>query len=270
MVTCPKAPQQITGWSLAKASPVLETLPENEIHPTAVLGKNVQIAYGTTIMANVVIEDNVRIGNDTTLFPGCYVGEGTTIGDRSILKPCVVVRERSQIGSDVLIDSGAVVGSDGFGFAPNKETGKLEKIPQVGIVVIEDGAYIGANATLDRATLGRTVVGEKSVVSDLVQIAHNVVLGGETLIEPQVGICGSTCIGSRVQIGRRSGVVGHLKIEDDARIEAGTGITKDVPAGSEIGGWPSVPRKQLEQRELLQSQLPELYKRVRSLEKRLS
>lgn len=241
-----------------------------EIHPTAVLGRNVQIGLGAVIMAHVVIGDDVCIGSNVTVYPGCYIGEGTTIGDRTILKPCVVLRERTQVGQHVMIDSGAVVGSDGFGFAPNKETGKIEKIPQVGFVVIKDGAHIGANAALDRATLGKTVVGENTVVGDLAQIAHNAVLGDETVIEPQVGICGSTCIGSRVEIGRRAGIVGHLKIEDGAKIQAGTGITKDVSSKSEIGGWPSVPLKELEVRETLQNQLPELFKRVQSLEKKLS
>ncbi len=262
------------GWSTKNAAVLMPSakpeLLSAEIHPTAVLGRNVQIGVGTSIMAHVVIGDDVCIGAHVTVFPGCYIGEGTVIGERTVLKPCVVVRERTQIGHDVMVDSGAVIGSDGFGFAPNKETGKIEKIPQVGFVVVKDGAHIGANATLDRATLGKTIVGENTIVGDLAQIAHNAVLGDETLVEPQVGICGSTCIGSRVEIGRRAGIVGHLKVEDGAKIQAGSGITKDVSSGSVIGGWPSVPLKELEERETLQNQLPELFKRVQSLEKRLS
>jgi len=217
-------------------------------------------------MANVVIEANAKIGRNVKIYPGCYVGEECVIGDDTVLKPSVTLREGTRVGRQVVIDSGAVVGSDGFGFTPSLETGNLVKIPQVGVVVIEDGAYIGSGATLDRATLGETKIGARSVVGELSQVAHNVTIGEDTRLGSQTGVCGSTCIGSKVDIGSRVGIVGHLKVEDFARIADGAGITKSVPAGSELFGSPSLSKEESSARQECLTQIPELFKRVKALE----
>jgi len=271
MVTCPKVHDEAARWGSTRTISVLEPVSLTDVtaqvHRTAVLGRDVEVGRGSVIMANVVIEDNVKIGDNVKIYPGCYVGEECIIGDDTVIKPSVTLREGTRVGCKVVIDSGAVVGSDGFGFTPSLETGQLVKIPQVGVVVIEDGAYIGSSATLDRATLGETRIGARSVVGELTQVAHNVEIGEDTKLGSQTGICGSTCIGSNVDIGSRVGIVGHLNIGDAVRIDDGTGVTKNAAAGAELCGTNSFSREDMQMRQECLAKLPELIKRVKALEK---
>ena len=274
MVTCPTVENANSLWrnlrSVEALEPVFAPAKSTGIHPTAVIGKNVEIGAGTEIMASVVIEDDVTIGANVVVHPGCYLGVRVTVGDGTIIRPSVVVSDGTEIGKRVFIDSGAIIGSDGFGFASDKTTGKIEKVPQVGTVRIEDRARIGAGATLDRATLGKTVIGRNVQVGALSQVAHNVQLGEDTTLGPQVGICGSTCIGNGAEVGAQAGIVGHLKIGDGARLGTASGITKNVSEGADITGSPALDREDYERRLAAETRLPELFQRVKAIEQKLA
>lgn len=236
------------------------------IHPTAVVGRQVRFGKGVIVGPRVVLDDGVEIGDRVRLEVGVYVGKHSRIGDDCILDPHVTVREGCILGRGVHVHCGAVIGSDGFGFAPTGN-GNKRKIPQVGIVEIGDGAVIGANCTIDRATLGRTIVGRNVRIENLVQVAHNVRIGEGTVIGAQTGICGSCTIGASVRIGRNVGLVGHIRVEDGSEIEAFSGISKNVPAHSHLTGFPAVPPEENQERRRLEEQLPGLYDRVRRIER---
>ena len=237
--------------------------PPAGVHPsavvagTAVIGKNVSIGAGT------VVEDGATIGDNAVLYPQVYVGAEAAIGPDALLYPQVVVRERCRIGARVILHSGTVVGSDGFGYATDK--GVHHKIPQVGIVVIEDDVELGANVTVDRARFGRTVIGRGTKIDNLVQIGHNVVLGQGCLLVSQSGIAGSTRVGSYVMMAGQAGVVGHLEIGDRAIITAQTGVTKDVPAGGIVSGSPAGDRRSHLKELAALSKLPDALQEIRRL-----
>ena len=171
-----------------------------------------------------------RIGDDTIIGAGSYIGHETTIGSACLIYPLVTIRERSRIGSRVIIHSGAVIGADGFGF--EMVDGRQQKIQQLGIVQIDDDVEIGANTTIDRARFGRTWIQEGVKIDNLVQIAHNVVIGKNTVIAAQTGIAGSVRIGQRVLIGGQVGIIGHIEIGDDTAIGAQSGISKSITGGA--------------------------------------
>jgi UDP-3-O-[3-hydroxymyristoyl] glucosamine N-acyltransferase len=207
------------------------------------------------------------IGDGTTILCGTFVGEDVVIGDGCLVYPGVTIREGSRIGSRVILQPGVVIGSDGFGYAPRG--GVHHKIPQIGRVVIEDDVEIGANSCVDRATTGETRIGRGTKIDNLVQIAHNVVLGEHTVVAAQTGVSGSTEVGRGVVFGGQAGVTGHIRIGDGATVAARAGVTKDVPAGTTVSGYPA--REHGEARRLVghTSMLPELFKRVRELERRI-
>jgi UDP-3-O-[3-hydroxymyristoyl] glucosamine N-acyltransferase len=207
------------------------------IHPTSVLGKDLVVESGVHIGPHVVVEDGTKIGQNSTILAGCFIGADSEIGEKSLIYPNVTIRENVRIGKKVIIHSGAVIGSDGFGFA--REGIKHYKIPQVGGVVIEDDVEIGANVTVDRATLGMTRIGRGTKIDNLVQIAHNVNIGENCIIAGQVGISGSTQIGDGSMIGGQVGMVGHIKIGKRVIVGAQSGVTKDVPEGTTIFGYPA-------------------------------
>ncbi len=209
------------------------------IHPTAIIGKNVKLGKNVAVGAYVVIEKNVRIGDNTIIYPGTYIGHDTEIGSDCLIYPNVSIRERISIGSRVIIHSGTVIGSDGFGFATVK--GVHHRIPQIGTVVIEDDVEIGANVTIDRARFDKTVIGRGTKIDNLVQIAHNVIIGENAIIVAQTGISGSTVIGNGVILAGQTGVVGHITIGDSAIVGAQSGVTKSVPSGSVVLGSPARP-----------------------------
>lgn len=237
------------------------------IHPTVILGKDVKLGREIAIGAYVVIEDSVSIGDKTIIYPSCYIGHHTTIGKDSLIYPNVSIRERVSIGERVIIHSGTVVGSDGFGFATIK--GMHHKIPQIGTVEIEDDVEIGANVTIDRARFDKTIIGKGTKIDNLVQIAHNVVVGENSIIVAQAGISGSTSIGNGVILAGQAGLVGHINIGDNAIVMAQAGVTKSVPANTKVSGYPAKPHETAKEVNALVQNLPRLYKKVDELKNKI-
>jgi len=236
------------------------------IHPRAVIGENCHIAETASIQPNAVIEPGVTIGEGTVVGANSYIGHGSILGDNCLIYPNVTIRERSQIGHRVIIHSGAVIGSDGYGFEMN--AGRHQKIPQIGIVQLDNDVEIGANTTIDRARFGRTWIGEGTKIDNLVQIAHNVVIGKHCLIISQAGISGSTQLGNYVIVAGGAGIVGHVKIGDQAVIAAKAGISKNIPAGTKWMGYYAEPAKDMAEKMAYLSRLPKLFDRVKALENR--
>jgi UDP-3-O-[3-hydroxymyristoyl] glucosamine N-acyltransferase len=236
------------------------------IHSSAVVDPSVQLGDRVSIQALATIEANVKIGDDTIIGAGSYVGQGSVIGSACHIYPHVTIRERSRIGSRVILHSGAVIGADGFGF--EMIDGRHEKIQQLGIVQIDDDVEIGANTTVDRARFGRTWIQEGVKIDNLVQIAHNVVIGKHSVIVAQTGISGSSRIGERVMMGGQVGIVGHLEIADGSMIAAQSGITKNLPGGVWFGS-PAVPFAEAKQQIAWIHRLGKLFARVKAIEKKL-
>ena len=237
------------------------------VHPTAVIGDGCELGADIAIGAHVVIGSGCKIGAGSVLFPGVVLGDQVKVGEKCIIYANVSVREQCVIGNRVIIQMGAVIGSDGFGFA--FEGGKYHKIPQMGIVVIEDDVEIGANTTIDRATIGETRIAMGAKIDNLVQIAHNVQIGEHTAIAAQAGISGSTKVGRYVRMGGQAGLIGHIEVGDQAAIGAQAGITKSVPEKQFVSGYPARPHMQAKREEASLAKLPELIKKVRRLESEL-
>lgn len=238
------------------------------IHPLAVIGENVEIAEDASIQAYAYIGNNSKIGSKTVVYPFVYIGDDVEIGSETLIYPMVMIRENVKIGSKVIIHGGTIIGSDGFGFA--RVNGKCYKVPQVGTVVIEDEVEIGANVTVDRAVMGETRIGKGTKIDNLVQIAHNVVIGQDCLIVAQVGISGSTEIKDRVTLAGQVGVVGHITIGEDAQIAAKSGVSKNIPPGPFIwSGVPAIPHAKDLRIQATVRKLPELVDRINELEKRI-
>lgn len=238
------------------------------IHPAAIIDRSAKLGAKVRIGAGVVIEKNCSIGDNVTIHPNVVIGPEVEIGSHTLIYANVSLRERVRIGNNVIIHCGAVIGSDGFGFA--REGQQYLKIPQVGTVIIEDDVEIGANCTIDRATLGATILRRGVKLDNLIQVAHNVEIGENTVIAAQTGISGSTKIGKNVMIGGQVGFVGHIEIGDNTTIGAQSGITKSLPANSVYFGYPARPIMQAKREEAALRKLPELLKRIRELEARLA
>ena len=208
--------------------------PEPGIHPAAVVHPGVTLGKDVAIGACAVIEGGARIGDGSIIHPLAYVGRDVRIGPGCEIYPHVVVRERCELGARVILHGGVVVGGDGFGFAT--VDGVHRKIPQLGIVVLEDEVEVGANSTIDRARFGRTIIEKGAKIDNLVMIAHNVVVGQGTLIAAQTGISGSTRLGKHVRLGGQVGMSGHLEVGDGAIVTAQSGVGKRVPSGAMISG----------------------------------
>ena len=221
-----------------------------------------------TIGAFAVIGSGASIGARTVVHPHVVIGDGAAIGPDCILHAHVSIRERCTIGARVILQNGAVVGSDGYGFAPRPD-GTHEKIPQTAPVVIEDDVEIGANTTIDRPAVGETRIKSGTKIDNLVQIAHGVVLGKNVLLAAQVGIAGSTVIGDGVQFGGQVGVGGHLTIGDGVKAVGQTGITNSVDAGEFISGYPAIANSEWRRSSAVFRKLPEMRKQLRALEERL-
>jgi UDP-3-O-[3-hydroxymyristoyl] glucosamine N-acyltransferase len=241
--------------------------PVDRVHPQAVLGRDLQTGRQVDIGPCAVIGNRVRLGNRIRIGAGVVLGDDVTIGDDVVLHPNVTVLERCLIGNRVIIHSGTVIGSDGFGFAPDGKT--YHKQPHTGIVRIADDVEIGANNTVDRATFGETRIGCGVKTDNLVQIAHNVHIGDNTVVVSQVGISGSVSIGDNVILAGQAGIAGHLKIGDGAIIGPRAGIAKDVPPGQVIMGAPQMSRNKWLRVQRIVSMLPELKKRLEKTEKRI-
>ncbi len=234
------------------------------IHETSKIGNNPYIGAFAYIGKNVEIGDNVKI------YPQVYVGDNVKIGDNVILFPGAKVYRECIIGNRVIIHAGSVIGSDGFGFAP-QENGTYDKIPQIGNVIIEDDVEIGANTVVDRATLGSTKISKGVKLDNLIQIAHNVEIGNNTVIAAQTGISGSTKIGEQVVLGGQVGVVGHITIAKGSQVQAQSGVNRSIlEDNKKWGGSPAFPYNNELRSQVLYSKLPELEKRIAELEKQLN
>ena len=247
-------------------NPPIEILEEG-IHSSAVIHETATIGANTCIGAGVVIAKNCIVGENSTVYPGVKIGPGVVVGSNTVLHANVVLREQVKIGNKVILHSGVVVGSDGFGFAREGET--YHKIPQVGIVIIEDDVEIGSNCSIDRATLGATIIRKGVKLDNLIQIAHNVEIGENTVIAAQTGISGSTKIGRNAIVGGQVGFVGHIEIGDGVTIAAQSGVSKSLPPGGVHFGYPAKPIMQAKREEAALRRLPGLLKRISELESRL-
>jgi UDP-3-O-[3-hydroxymyristoyl] glucosamine N-acyltransferase len=237
------------------------------VHPNVVLGKNVSLGKDVAIGAYVVIQDDVVIGPHTIIYPACFIGYDVSIGSNSLIYPNVSIRERTLIGSRVIIHSGTVIGSDGFGFISIE--GRHRKIPQVGTVEIGDDVEIGANVAIDRARFDKTIIGSGTKIDNLVHIAHNVVVGENSLIVAQVGISGSTSIGKGVTLAGQAGLVGHIQVGDGAIIAAQAGVTKSVPPNTTVSGYPAQEHRLAKRINAYLQNLPRLYETVKELQEKI-
>lgn len=232
------------------------------VHPEA------QVNAGACIHPHVYVGAAARISENCVLYPGCFVGDGALVGENTVMHPNAVVYDGCMIGRHCIIHSGVVIGSDGFGFAWD---GKRHfKVPQKGIVIIGDHVEIGSNCTIDRAALTSTRIGSDVKMDNLVQIGHNVVVGDHTIIVAQTGISGSARIGSGVVLAGQCGVAGHISIGDGVTAAGRTGIATDIPAGKVISGFPAMDHRHWLRVQNIYKDLPELLKRVRELERKVS
>lgn len=232
------------------------------VHPSARLAKGVSIHPGC------YVGRDVTIGRNTILYPGVVLYDGVQVGDDCVLHANVVVREGCRIGSRVIIQPAAVIGSDGFGYAPDGR--RYVKIPQVGIVEIEDDVEIGSATCIDRAAMSVTRIGRGTKIDNLVQIAHNVVIGEDTIIVAQVGIAGSVRIGNHCTFGGQAGMAGHIKIGNDVTIAGRGGVAGDVPDGQVLSGTPAMPHKDWLKASMSFPKLPELRRDVQQMKKKLA
>lgn len=233
----------------------------------AIIGKDSQLGKETSVAPYVYIGDNVKIGDRVTIFPLVFIGDNVSIGDDTIIYPNVSILDRCRIGKRVIIHSGAVVGSDGFGFA--KDGDRYYKIPQMGIVQIDDDVEIGANTTVDRAALGKTWIRRGAKIDNLVQIGHNVTVGEDTIIIAQVGISGSTEIGSGVTLAGQVGIVGHISIGNHAKVGAKSGVARSLSDGETVSGIPALVHKDWLRLQAVLPKLPQIVKKLKDLEKRI-
>ena len=238
------------------------------ISERAIIGKDVVLGTEPTVHPNAVVADGAKIGSRVTLYPGVYVGGGSIIGDDAVLYPNVSIREGVSLGSRVIIHSGSVIGSDGFGFVT--DSGRHHKIPQVGGVIIEDDVEIGANCTVDRATLGNTVIKKGTKLDNMVHIAHNVTIGEHCLLAGQSGVAGSSTLGNYVVVGGKTAISDHLTIGDRVMIAGGSGIAHSIPSGEVVAGYPAIPIREWLKAQAVISKLPDLKKLVSQLEHRIA
>ncbi len=238
------------------------------IHASAVIAKSARIGKKAAIGAYVVMEEGSSIGDGTVIYPFCYIGRNTKIGRDCIFYPNVTVREEISVGDRVIIHPGTVIGSDGFGYDTNSD-GTHTKIPQLGTVVIEDDVELGACVTVDRARLNKTVIGRGSKIDNLVQIAHNVIIGPNCLIAAQTGIAGSSKLGRNVVLGGQVGITDHAELGDFVKVGAKSGITKSFPANTTLFWFPAKPVDQARDIIAAINLLPKLYQRVNALEDKL-
>jgi len=241
--------------------------PPAGVHPSAFVHPQASLAEGVVVGPFSVIEEGATIAAGTCLFSQVYVGKGVKIGADCLIFPQVVIREQCQIGNRVILQAGVVIGGDGFGYERTKD-GYL-KLPHIGRVVIEDEVEIGANSTVDRATMGETRVGAGTKIDNLVMVAHNVKIGKNVVIVAQSGIAGSSTIGDNSVLAGQSGVVDHCKLESGVTVLSRGGVVNDIPAGKTVSGFPAQEHHQHLRQQALVKKLPQLWQRVRSLEKKI-
>jgi len=245
-----------------------EVPPESGIHPSAVVHSSAVVGAGVHVGALVVIGPGARVGRGSVLHPQVTLAEGVTVGAECVLHSGVQVREGCRLGDRVIVQNGAVIGSDGFGFAKD-EHGRYHKIPQVGIVVVEDDVEIGALTAIDRAALTETRIGRGVKLDNLVQIGHSVALGEDTVVAAQVGIAGSTRVGRGVILAGQAGMVGHIEVGDGAIVTAQSGLHASVEPGRVLSGSPAIDNRAWLKSTAVFAKLPELQKRIRDLEREI-
>jgi len=267
----PKATIRVENPRLALAQILRVFYPQERkssgIHPSVILGKGIKVGKRVSIGPYTVIGERVEIGEDVCISAGVYLGDGVKIGRKSLLYPGVIILNNTLIGERVIIHAGTVIGADGFGFAKKKD-GSYYKIPQVGRVVIGDDVEIGANVTIDRATMGETRIGRGCKIDNLVHIAHNVTIGENVAIVALVGISGSSVIGNGVILAGQSGVTDHVNIGDNVFVAAKSGVTKDISPNTFVSGFPARSHIQQKRIKAIIHRLPELLKRIQRLEKK--
>jgi UDP-3-O-[3-hydroxymyristoyl] glucosamine N-acyltransferase len=230
------------------------------IDPSVTMGNEVFVG------SFAYLDKNVTIGNGVKIYPNVYIGEGSVIGDHTIIYPNVTIYHGVEVGKKCIIHAGTCLGSDGFGFAP-QEDGSFKKIPQTGKVILEDEVEIGANTCIDRATFGQTIIRKGAKLDNLVQLAHNVEVGENTVIAAQAGIAGSTQLGRNCMLGGQVGIVGHLEIADKTLIDAQSGVNKSIKKeGQAFRGSPIQPHRQQLKSEMIFRKLADMYNKIRDLE----
>lgn len=242
--------------------------PPPGIHSTALVSSTAEIGKDVAIGAFAYIGDEAELGDNTVIFPFVAIYPRVKIGKKTVIHSHASIREGTQIGSRVIIHNGVVIGSDGFGFLQAKDRSRI-KIPQKGIVIIEDNVEVGSNTTIDRATLGETIIRKGTKIDNLVQIAHNVEIGPNSVLAAQVGIAGSSKIGKNVILGGQVGVVDHVRIKDNVIVAAQSGVSKDIPASSIVAGSPHMDIKIWRKYKALIPKLYDLAKDIKKLKKRV-
>ncbi|MGI6595214.1 MAG: UDP-3-O-(3-hydroxymyristoyl)glucosamine N-acyltransferase [Candidatus Ratteibacteria bacterium] len=237
------------------------------IDKTAIIGKNVVLGKNVSVQPYAVIEDNVEIGDGSVIGACVYIGHYTKTGKECLIYPHVIIRERVKIGNRVIIHPGTVIGGDGFGFATVK--GAHHKIPQIGTVVIGDDVEIGSNVTIDRARFDKTDIGNGVKIDNLVQIAHNVYIGENTIVVAQVCISGSTVVGKNVIVAGQAGIIGHVTVGDNAIIGGKAGVTKDVPSNVHVTGFPAREKWEDMRIQAYSRRNPELIEKIKYLEEKI-
>lgn len=232
------------------------------VSPKAKIGKDV------AIQPFAVVEDDAVIGDGTIIYPHVYVGKRVQIGENCLLYPNTTVREDCVLKNRVILQSGAVIGGDGFGYIT--QNGKHSKVLQTGNVILEDDVEVGSNSCIDRATANSTVVGKGTKIDNLVHLGHNDVLGENCLVVAHVGISGSVTVGNNCTFGGQVGTVGHIEIGDNCLFAARSGITKNIPANSQMGGFPAVPLKEWMRQEAVLARVSDMQKKLKAMEKELA
>ena len=263
-----KSPYEAFSRTLEIFSPKT-TAPARGVHPSAVVEQGAEIHASTSIGANVFVGARAKVGANTIIQPGAYIGPDAEIGSDCVIHPNVVIYDHAKLGNRVIIGAGTVVGYDGFGFVPMGD-GSYRKIPQIGIVVIEDDVEIGSNTTIDRATVAETRIRKGVKLDNLIQVAHNVDIGENTVMAAQSGISGSTTIGRSNIIAGQAGLTGHITTTNQVIIGAQSGVSKTITKPGLYMGYPARPSREVLKTEGALRSLPELIERVKKLEEQLA
>lgn len=239
-----------------------------KIENPSFIAENATIGEGLYLGAFAYIGDNAKIGNNVSIYPNAYIGENVVIGDGTIVHPGATIYAECKIGTNCIIHAGVIIGADGFGFAPD-ENGEYQKVPQIGNVILEDNVEVGSNTTIDRATMGSTIIRRGVKIDNLCQIAHNVEVGRNTAMAAQVGIAGSAKIGEHVMIGGQAGISGHLHIADGTKIVAQSGIPSSVKKADTLMGSPGIPMDDFKKSYFGFRKLPYILTKLQELDKKI-
>lgn len=239
-----------------------------KIEQPSFVSDSATIGEGLYLGAFAYIGDNAKIGNNVSIYPNAYIGENVVIGDGTVVHPGATIYAECKVGSNCIIHAGVIIGADGFGFAPD-ENGEYQKVPQIGNVILEDNVEVGSNTTIDRATMGSTIIRRGVKIDNLCQIAHNVEVGRNTAMAAQVGIAGSAKIGEHVMIGGQAGISGHLHIADGTKIVAQSGIPSTVKKADTLMGSPGIPMDDFKKSYFGFRKLPYILTKLQELDKKI-